>query len=209
MCDTAWNRPVLRVGLAFALAAILVPAKAQPQTPSWKVDGGDVRVVCPLTIGGSFEAKTRAITGVLSTSAADPHALAGEIAVDLKTLDTGISLRNNHMQHRYLEIDKGPDYEKAVVSGLTLAEVDPFTFTGSARFTGTLLVHGQRKPIAGEAKIRRSGSAVQIEASFPVVLADFGIPKPQYLGVGVKNEVTVRVAFTAAADAPRAAGHPS
>ena len=35
-----------------------------------------------------------------------------------------------------------------------------------------------------------------MEASFLVKLADFGIPKPQYLGVGVKSEVQVKVTLT-------------
>ena len=36
-----------------------------------------------------------------------------------------------------------------------------------------------------------------MEASFTVKLADFGIRSPQYLGVGVKSEVQVRVGLTA------------
>ena len=156
---------------------------------------GEVRLVCPLTIGGSFEVKTMAVAGSLSLVGAHPPAYSGDISVDLHTLDTGIGLRNTHLRDRYLEVDKGDGFDKAVVSGIQLAEVDPDTFQGRTSFTGTLLVHGVRKPIAGQVQIRRSRSAVRAEASFPVTLADYGIAKPQYLGVGVKNEVQVRVTF--------------
>jgi hypothetical protein len=38
---------------------------------------------------------------------------------------------------------------------------------------------------------------LRLEATFPVQIADYGIPDPRYLGVGVRNEVTVRVSFDA------------
>ena len=62
------------------------------------------------------------------------------------------------------------------------------------------------KDVAGQAEIRREGSSVRVEASFAVVLADHGIPKPQYLGVGVKNQVQVKVSFVATPAATPAGG---
>ncbi len=118
--------------------------------------------------------------------------------MDLTTLDTGIGLRNTHMRDKYLEVGKGDGYTQAVLSDITLAEGDPATFEGKTNFTGTLTLHGQRKPIKGEARLQRRGSAVAVEATFPVVLQDFGIAKPRYLGVGVRDEVQVHVRFTAA-----------
>ena len=38
----------------------------------------------------------------------------------------------------------------------------------------------------------------RVEATFPVRISDYAIPDPTYLGVGVKNEVQVRVHFTVA-----------
>src|SRR5579862_2211199 len=56
---------------------------------AWRLSQGDVRVMCPMTIGGSFDAKTSAISGSLTSNGAH---IDGMLAVDLKTLDTGISL---------------------------------------------------------------------------------------------------------------------
>jgi polyisoprenoid-binding protein YceI len=165
---------------------------------SWTATDADVRVACPLTVGGSFDARTNTIAGTLTPSSS--RVLAGELTVDLTTLDTGISLRNTHMRDNYLEVGKGEGYAQAVLSDIALAEGDPATFEGKTHFTGTLRLHGQRKPIEGEARLQRRGSAVAVEATFPVVLQDFGIAKPRYLGVGVRDQVEVRVRFTAAPD---------
>jgi polyisoprenoid-binding protein YceI len=61
-----------------------------------------------------------------------------------------------------------------------------------------LLVHGTRKPVSGQIQVTRTGSDVRIDASFPVNLPDFGIPEPRYLGVGVKDQVQVKVKFGSA-----------
>lgn len=169
---------------------------------AWRVGGGEVRVLCPLTVGGSFEARTASLTGKISLATAHPPAFAGELMVDLRTLDAGIDLRSEHMRTRYLEVGRGPGFETAVLSDLGLGDVDVDTFQGRTTFNGTLELHGAKQTIRGAATIRRDGEAVRVEASFPIKLADFGIPSPQYLGVGVKNEVQVKVALTSTPETP-------
>ncbi|PYQ45586.1 MAG: hypothetical protein DMF77_03840 [Acidobacteria bacterium] len=62
-------------------------------------------------------------------------------------------------------------------------------------FTGILLLHGTRHAVSGQADIRFEGSAVRVAASFPVHIDNYGIAPPRYLGVGVKNEVQVKVSL--------------
>jgi polyisoprenoid-binding protein YceI len=156
-----------------------------------------VRVLCPMTIGGSFEARTTSLAGELKLASPGPVSLSGELSVDLTSLDTGIGLRNEHMHDHYLEVGRGSGYDHAVLSAIGLGRIDPAAFQGRTAFTGTLLVHGTKRPISGQATIRREGRLVRVTASFPVSIADFGIPKPQYLGVGVRNEVSVSVSLVA------------
>ena len=179
---------------AFALFCVLVASHAAAQPAAWRVASGEVTVLCPLTVGGSFEAKSSGLTGELRVDAAQPTRLAGELAVDLRTLDTGISLRNTHMREHYLEVGRGEGFERAVLSDIVLG-ADAATASGAATFNATLLVHGVKKPVAGTARITRSGEAVRVEATFPVTLAEFGIADPRYLGVGVRNQVQVKVRF--------------
>jgi polyisoprenoid-binding protein YceI len=190
--------PALMGGVAFALASQLVaPAVARAQAPAWRVGSGEVLVMCPLTVGGSFEAKTQSVSGQLAVDPAQMSRLTGEIAVDLKTLDSGIGLRNTHMRDNYLEVGKGDGFDRAVLSEIVL-QGDAATVTGATTFTATLLVHGTRKPVSGQARISRAGTDVRVDASFMVNLPDFGIPKPRYLGVGVKDQVQVKVKFGSA-----------
>lgn len=189
------NRRSAALALLFAAAATRLPAA---EAPSWRIARGEVRVVCPLTVGGSFEARTSSLGGTLELGTVNPATLTGQVSVELKGLDTGIGLRNEHMRDHYLEIGKGPGFDTAVLSDIQLGDVTADTFQGRTRFTGTLLLHGTKKPVRGQAEIRRDGGSARVEAAFPVVLADFGIEKPRYLGVGVRDEVQVKVSLTGA-----------
>src|SRR5687767_11543187 len=94
------------VGLA--LAAVVT-------STTYRIEQGAVRVICPMTIGGSFDAKTTALSGSVTTGPSGSHAFDGSLAVNLRTLDTGIGLRNQHLRENYLEVDKGPGFDTATL----------------------------------------------------------------------------------------------
>ena len=179
-------------------AALLYAGAALTAQGAWRVTSGEVTVVCPLTVGGSFEAKSSALSGQLTSDTAEPRRLHGELAVDLSTLDSGIGLRNTHMRDNYLEVGKGDGFGRAVLKDIVLAG-DSATLSGATTFAATLRVHGVERPVRGDARVTRDGDGVRVEARFPVVLPDHHIPKPRYLGVGVRDEVAVRVRVRAAA----------
>jgi polyisoprenoid-binding protein YceI len=162
----------------------------------WPVGQGDVRVMCPITVGGSFEAKTTALSGSVTASASGSPAFEGSLAVDLRTLDTGISLRNDHLREKYLEVDKAPGYDKAVLSEIDLKGLKPDAPDGKGAFTGSLTLHGVKKSVTGPVEVRKAGTGLRVKASFPVNLSDYNISEPSYLGVGVKNTVQFEVTFT-------------
>ena len=189
---------LLLVVLSSATAA---PARAQiaPGSEAWAVTAGDVRVRCRLTVGGSFDAVTSSLSGDLRPSANDAAAFSGELRVNLATLDTGIELRNGHLRDDYLEVGRGPDFRQAVLSGIVLDEPPPAGGgRRETRFSGSLVLHGVRRAIEGEAELRRRDGRIQVEAVFPLSLEAFGIPPPRYLGIGVRDAVEVTVRFDAA-----------
>jgi len=161
---------------------------------AWRIAQGDVSVRCPMTIGGSFDAKTTALAGTLTTSG--PATIDGSLAVDLRTLDTGIGLRNDHLLEKYLEVDKGAGYDKAVLSEITLKGLNSDAPEGKGSFSGSLAVHGVTKTVSGPVEVRKAGAGLRVKASFPVNLPDYNIAEPRYLGVGVRNIVQVDVTFT-------------
>lgn len=162
---------------------------------TWSVRQGDVRVICPMTIGGSFDAKTTALSGAVTTSATGSPTFDGSFAVDLRTLDTGIGLRNEHLRDKYLEVNSGPGFDTATLSEIDLKGFSPGAPEWNGSFAGLLTLHGTSRTITGTADVRQAGGTLRAKASFPVRLSDYSIHKPRYLGIGVKDTVRVEVTF--------------
>ena len=191
---------------AATLLAALGPVGAQPATAgeSWRLTAGNVRVRCRLTVGGSFDAVTPAIAGTLRRADSDAS-YAGALRVDLAPLDTGIELRNAHLRERYLEVARGERFRHAVLTRIALAA--PFPADAARHetaFSGTLSLHGVERAIAGEAELSRRDGRIRVQAGFSLSLEAFDILPPRYLGVGVRDEVVIRVTFDAVSANPSA-----
>jgi polyisoprenoid-binding protein YceI len=171
-------------------AAAFVTTPALGQEPL-RVSEGKVTVVCPLTVGGSFEAKTKDLSGDLAV-ASDSQTVKGALTVDLQTLETGIGLRDRHLKDNYLEVGKGREFAEARLQDIRVDRLE-----GKTAFRGLLTLHGQQREVTGTAEIKPDRGGYRMEASFPVKVADFQIPEPTYLGVGVADEVIVRVNLNA------------
>jgi polyisoprenoid-binding protein YceI len=183
-----------------ALAATSALAASLGAAPQYRVSGAEVVVVCPLTIGGSFEARTRMVRGEITPSAESPTTMSGALRVDLQTLETGIGVRDKHMRQNYLEVQKGPEFAEAAIDQIHIDKLD-----GKTRFTGTLLLHGQRREIAGTAELKPQDGRVRVQAQFPIRVSEFAIAEPTYLGVGVRDEIQVKVTITVATAEPQTA----
>ena len=173
------------------------PAIVSAQSEEWTVIRGEMRAECPLNIGGAIEARSMALTGrlLLTPGPTRSAAFAGNLQLDLSSIDTGIDLRNHHLRENYLDVAKGPGFDAAVLSDLVLPDIDPVKPGGKARFTAQLLLHGIRKPVSGMAEIRTLVNTARVQARFPLRLSDHAIPPPRYLGVGVQNEIQVVVSL--------------
>jgi len=194
----------LAIGLAVTVEVSL--AAAQTTSPAYRITNARVTVLCPLTVGGSFEARTSAAVGNLSgdisrsaavstLAAVDGASLAltGAIQVDLATLETGIELRDRHMKDVYLEISRGAGFATARLEAISIDGAE-----GRTPFHGTLSLHGEQRPVSGVADLQgQRDGGVRVRARFPISLAAFGIQPPRYLGAGVQDQVEVQVTFTA------------
>ena len=197
---SAAHRLVIRLALVVAALGV-AGAQTTQASESWSLDFGDVQVRCRLTVGGSFDAVTSSISGTLRRATPDTSSYRGELRVDLTALDTGIGLRNEHLRSSYLEVERGPDFRHAVLSGMLLDEPPRVRAGGhQTRFSGTLSLHGVRRTVEGEAELRRRNGRMQVEAEFSLSLEAFDIPPPRYLGVGVRDEVEITVTFDATGD---------
>jgi len=182
---------------AAGLLALLASNGLAAEGPSWRLDRGEVKILVPLKPGGAFTATSPSLAGTLTLEGTKPAHLAGEVAMDVSTIDTGISLRNQHLRENYLEVAKGEGFNKAVLSDIQLSDVGGETFDGTTPFTGTLLLHGVKHPVAGTAEIHREGEGRRVRAEFPLVLTDWAVTPPEYLGVGVGSRLLVKVSLMA------------
>ena len=182
---------MIRTAVLWTAIGVVGLATPSGAADSYRVSGAEVVVVCPLTVGGSFEARTKSVSGEVTASAAEPGNLTGALRVDLQTLETGIAVRDRHMRDTYLEVEKGPEFAVATVDQIRVEKLD-----GKSTFKGTLLLHGQRQEVTGSADLQQRAGRIRVQAQFPIKVSAFQIPKPTYLGVGVRDESQIKVVMT-------------
>lgn len=117
-----------------------------------------------------------------------PDEVSGEIVVQLKPLDTGMSLRNRHMHQKYLKTEEFPE-AKLVLDAIKVPAGD-FSEQKIA-FTGKLQIQKETKPISGEATLSRNADKISGVAQFSIKLDQFSIDIPSFAGITVANEVKI------------------
>jgi polyisoprenoid-binding protein YceI len=115
------------------------------------------------------------------------------LIVPLKTVTTGISLRDRHMREKYLHVDKYPDARLELPRG-SLQKPTPGAEV-RAELTGTLFLHGQSRPVTVRYVARQDPQQITVTGQFGIDMRHFGIEEPAYLGLRVKPEVTIQAAF--------------
>lgn len=113
--------------------------------------------------------------------------------VDLRTLDTGIGLRNRHMREEYLETDK---YPMTTFKG-KLVKADK-TADGKLNVTaeGSMSIHGVTKPVVIKGTmIPSQNGGYRIQSSFEVKLPDYNIPIPQLMFLKISEVMKLSLDF--------------
>jgi len=171
------------VGVSVLLVSLLASAK-------FSKAGSDslTKFRVGLTVGPEIEGKTTE----LNVTEQDDKVL---IVVPLANLDTGIGLRNKHMREKSLEVQKFPTAELTVPrSALRLPEGSG---EGSGATPATLKLHGVSKPVNVTYKVRKEGTMYEVDGTTRIKLSDVGFEVPSYLGVTVKQDVSIQVHFKA------------
>lgn len=114
--------------------------------------------------------------------------------VNLDSLKTGIELRDKHMTEKYLETAK---YPKATLTLDKSQLVLPASGNQKGDLKAKLKIRGTTKEVPVTYEIRATKAGYTIKATMPVNYKDFGIEVPSYMGVTVKPDLDVEVAFQA------------
>lgn len=117
----------------------------------------------------------------------------GTAVLKLNALETGISLRDEHMKDRYLETTSYPTAQLTVDPVAVVSGQDGNTYEGP--FSGKLKLHGIEKPIQGTLALTANPARASGAFNFSVELEDFGIETPSYLGITVSKTVHVEASF--------------
>jgi polyisoprenoid-binding protein YceI len=187
------------------VVVLLIAAGSAVEAAGYEVTPGEPNLVrfeskAPLE---SFDGRTRQVRGTLFLN---PQSLSDSvemtIEVDLKSLDTGIPLRNQHMQRNHLETERFP---KAVFQARRLLQPNAPALTPGAKVTlqveGDFSLHGVTRriqvPVEVVPQSEAEGGGLRILAHFEVLLSDYQIARPQFLALKLDERQRVTVELVA------------
>lgn len=102
------------------------------------------------------------------------------------------SLMQEHFNENYMESDQ---YPEAIFKG-NITGYDPLSPGWQKAYaSGIMEIHGQTRNISVEGRIRIGEESVQVEAQFPVRLADYKIKIPKVVFYNIAEIVDVTIAF--------------
>jgi polyisoprenoid-binding protein YceI len=144
---------------------------------------------------------THAVTGSFKIRTGTSPLVAGmNITVDLRTLQSDSSRRDNYIQQNTLETDTYPYATFVSVSTQGLPANYSDGQTVHFQLIGNLTMHGKtnRETFAVTGKV--VGNTITGTATSTIYMTDFGIQPPNLANIAIaQNKVVVTIAFTAKA----------
>jgi len=157
----------------------------------------------------TIKGTTTKVSGTVVADPSNPSAASATINVELSGLDTGISMRNEHLRGpKFLDAEKFPTATfktTSVTAPKSIAPNQPTEIT----MTGDFTLHGVTKRITVPARVvfipeneltkssRGPGDWIHGSVNFALKLTDYSITVPEKLMMKVANEVNVKVDFFA------------
>jgi hypothetical protein len=143
---------------------------------SFQIHAQNLKLYVGLNPAGDFVAESDQVTGQ-AVENPDGSVEASTIKVPAKSLKSGISLRDEHMDNKYLEAGKYPDIILKVAKGR------------DGKGIGILIIKGKEGKVNGT--YAKSGD--KLKANFKMKISEFDIKDISYKGIGVEDEVKVEV----------------
>jgi polyisoprenoid-binding protein YceI len=139
------------------------------------------------TVHGTFRIKSGTIRFDPSSGKA-----SGQIAVDVRSGDTGEGTRDRQMHANVLESDRFPDavFSPDRVNGRVASSGE-----SDVEVHGTLRIHGRDHEVTIPARVRMQGGSVTVRAKFAVPYVSWGMKDPSTFILQVDKSVNVDVAL--------------
>jgi len=191
--------------ILMTLAAVTVVAQpVRAERFDISPEAGDSHVVfeskAPME---TFEGRTNRVSGSIDPAADAEGVIALRVAVDMASLDTGISLRDRHMRENHLHTDEHPE---ATFDGATVIEGDAAALSGDGdhdvTLEGDFTLHGVTRTIQVPVRISRTSvdgePRIHLTCEFQVTLPDYEIPRPRMLMLKLNETQKIHVDLWAA-----------
>ena len=120
--------------------------------------------------------RTSTITGSITVSGTE--ITTGRFSVDMTTVKSDQSLRDEQFQGRIMDTSTYPTATFVLTSPVRLGSIPAVGTTITETATGQLTLHGTTKTVTFQVQARRSSSTVSVTGSIPIVFADYGINNP-------------------------------
>ena len=178
------------LALLTSLAALASPAGAQaaPAGPirlTLAAQGNEARFVVREQLAGAelpndAVGVTSAITGGITLDARGMvDSSASRISVDLTTLTSDRSRRDNFIKRRTIVTDSFPTAELVVTGIRGLPATLPASGTMTLVLTGNLTIHGVTRPSTWDVTARVEGESILGQAVTRIKFGDFGMTQPR------------------------------
>lgn len=152
----------------------------------------NVKVAVTLNPAGDFVAESNSVVGKATEDAAGMIE-ASDLKLDVKTLKTGITLRDEHMINKYLEAAKYPEVVVRLAKGK------------DGKGLAAVVMKGKEGKVNGTYE---KVGADKVKVKFDLKLSDFGIKDISYKGIGVEDIVKVEATVPLVKKAAAAAAAP-
>ena len=144
---------------------------------------------------------THSVTGSFKIrEGSSPLVAAMNIQVDLRTLQSDSSRRDNYIQQNTLQTDTYPyaTFVSVSAQGLPASYTDGQTV--HFQLIGNLTMHGKTNKETFDVQGKVVGSAITGTATSTIYMTDFGIQPPNLANIAIaQNKVVITLTFTAKA----------
>ena len=120
-----------------------------------------------------------------------------EATVPVRSLNTGMGLRDDHMRKDIFTTQDGQTPDIRFVADRATCGPEDAARRAACQVAGALTFRGTSRPFTAALKMTRDGEAMRAVGDGVVKLSAYGIPQPSQLGVTTTDDVKLRFEFTA------------
>ena len=109
---------------------------------------------------------------------------AVDLTVDMKSVSSDESRRDNQFRGRIMAVDQFPTARFVLTSPISLAAT---TGVVEVPATGKLTLRGTTKDVTVDLRAQRAGAVINVNGSIPIVFEEWGIPNPNFGPVSTED----------------------